>query len=256
MDGKGHQSGVPGHAGLESQVFDEIAEIQEGVRRGDEQHPHRHQAAQDGMSRDSLDQVGGNVGPAALHLVQHPVEVDHRKGGQERKDVDLGGQGQPQHQPQDGGVAKAATPRLKTHSEHRPKAGQREKDGECFRPVEMAVLDVDDGQRREAGRQKADRRSVEAAAQQVYEEHRSGVDQGRQGAGNEPHVHGVHVGEHFGHRTEEDQDVDENAAQGEPMGVQRTALGIQQSADPRQPRLGGRLVAHVTAAAVTGSFGQ
>ena len=53
------------------------------------------------------------------------------------------------------------------------------------------------------------------------------VGQGRQHPAGVAHVQGVYVCEELNDGPEEDHHVDEDAAQGEPMGVERAALGVQ-----------------------------
>ena len=91
----------------------------------------------------------------------------------------------------------------------------------------MRVLDVDDGKSGQSGGQQARPLAVHPASYDEHQGYRCRVGQGGQGPAGEPQVHGPPVGEQFGHRPDQDQSVDQDAPQREPVRVQRTAFRRQ-----------------------------
>ena len=174
-----------------------------------------------------------------------------RPGGQQRQDAHLGRHAQSHQRPQQEGVPQ---PPSLHQPQHPPQAEQDEADRERLRPVEVAVLDVDYRHRRQPGGQQSHLPAEHPASQQVHQENAAQVGQRGQGPSGKAQVQGADVGEGFCRQPDRRQGIDQAAAQGEPVGVQGAAVGVQQHRQAGKPRLRLRMVRQT--GCVPGRFGE
>ena len=114
----------------------------------------------------------------------------------------------------------------------------------------MADLDVDHRQRHQGGGQKADPAAPYPLPQQVHHEHRSHVGHGRDAPADVGHAHQraqVHEGLEDG--PDANYEIHEQTAQGEPVRVEGTLVGVEEGSRSGYPRLGFRMFSDALAVA-------
>ena len=235
LDGEGPQPGVAGHVGLRRQVVDKGPEIQQGVGGEREEHRQRRQPGQRTVEQQPSYQRHGDAGPTPPGGIQQPAAVGNAQRDQQRQHADLGRHRQSHQRAQQERVAQAPPVQ---QAQHPPKAEEDEADGKSLGPVEVAVLDVDYRQGHQPGGQQARVTAKHSPAQHVDQEHAAHIGQRGQRTPGVAQVKGVQVGEGFDGQPDDGQNVNQAAAQGEPVGIQRAAFGVKEDAQAGKPGLG------------------
>ena len=211
------------HPALAGDVAGESEEIQQGVGRGDNEHRQRRQARQGGVAQQPPHDGAVDAPKLPAGLIDGAVDEHRRQRRQQRHDGYLGGQRQAQHGPQQ---YRIAPPPPFQHPEHRPETGQGEQHGESFGAVEVAVLNVNDGEGGKGGGQQPLADAVQPAPQDEQQQHRTHIGQRRQRAPGVAQIQRAPVAEQLQHRTDEHQQINQDAAQRKPLGVQRAAVSV------------------------------
>ena len=147
----------------------------------------------------------------------------------------LGGEGEPYHTAQRQVVA---PPAALDHVQHEPEGAQRQEYQEGLRPVEVAELDAHHGEGAQGRRQQADAPAVEPPPQDVEQQNGGSVGQGGKnapGGGQVLEAHGVHEG--LQPHPDDEQHVEQDAAQREPVGIEWALLGAEEGGRRGHPRL-------------------
>ncbi len=99
----------------------------------------------------------------------------------------------------------------------------------------MGVLDVNHRERGQRGCQQTGPTPVHPAADDVHHRHGTHISQGGQRTAGEPHIHCAPVGKQLGNRSNQHQDIYEDAAQREPVWVERAAFRVEKRSQGRYP---------------------
>ena len=209
----------PHHLALLGDVGAKHLPVQEHVRLPHDQH-RRH-----GGQRQP--QPGGGTRPLPL-----PSGAQRRQVGQEQRQhqggrARLGRQGEPDCGPRHRGGGPRPALRRAHGGEYRQHDEERE---ERVDAGEVAQLNVQDRGRSEQRRQQGDATVGQAQPQEVHGEHRQRVGQRGDRPPGQPHLDQVQPPERLGAELDALQQVEGQAAVGEPAGVPRAFVGIQEDA--------------------------
>ena len=230
LPGKRPVPGRPRHFRLCPNVLNECRPVQQGIRRGNEKYRQASRSRQCNQRQNPRRRPRRKAAPIPPGPVfGHPQKCQQQRQYDGRRRY-FRRQRQPGQRPQQ---QRVPPPPPVNQPQHRPQRPQRRQHAERLRPVKMSVLNVNHRKGRAGRRRQSRPRPVHPPPQHIHHPHRRRIRQGRQPPPDKTPIHRPPVRERLGYGTNQHQRVNQRAAQGKPVRIERAALGGQ-----RRPEIG------------------